>query len=96
MLTVYLCPSEPRTSLRNQAPGDPFPSADADYGGMFGPRGLGNPAFTNNPPAGAMVFNQNYGLAQITDGLLRAGLSEIEIRKVMGENVLRVLRQEMR
>ena len=67
-LQVYLCPSEPRSTLWNQAPADPFPSADADYGGMFGPRGLGNPSFTNNPPAGPMIFNQPISLAQITDG----------------------------
>lgn len=32
------------------------------------------------------------GLAQLTDALLAAGFSENEIRKIMGENVLRVLR----
>ena len=68
VLQVFLCPSEPRKTLWNQAPGDAYPSADADYGGMFGPRGLGSPTFTNNPAAGPMIFNQNYGLAQITDG----------------------------
>jgi prepilin-type N-terminal cleavage/methylation domain-containing protein/prepilin-type processing-associated H-X9-DG protein len=68
VLQVYRCPSEPRKTFWNQAPGDLYPSADADYGGMYGPRGLGNPAFINNPPAGPMVFNQNYSLAQITDG----------------------------
>jgi prepilin-type N-terminal cleavage/methylation domain-containing protein/prepilin-type processing-associated H-X9-DG protein len=68
VLTVYLCPSEPRKSLWNRYPGDPFDSADADYGGMYGPRGLGSPAFTNNPPAGPMIFNQPISLARITDG----------------------------
>ncbi len=67
VLQVYLCPSEPRKTNWNQSPGDPFPSADADYGGMYGPRGL-NPGFTNNPPAGPMIFNQCISLAQITDG----------------------------
>jgi prepilin-type N-terminal cleavage/methylation domain-containing protein/prepilin-type processing-associated H-X9-DG protein len=70
VLQVYLCPSEPRKTYWNQAPGppiDPYPSADADYGGMYGPRALGS-GFTNNPPAGAMVFGQCIGLAQITDG----------------------------
>ncbi|HEY2159410.1 MAG TPA: DUF1559 domain-containing protein [Isosphaeraceae bacterium] len=67
VLQVYLCPSEPRKTLWNQLPGDPFPSSDADYGGVYGPRGL-NPGFTNNPPAGPMIFNQCIGLAQITDG----------------------------
>jgi prepilin-type N-terminal cleavage/methylation domain-containing protein/prepilin-type processing-associated H-X9-DG protein len=68
VLTVYLCPSEPRKSLWNRAPGDAFDFADADYGGMYGPRGLSSPTFTNNPPAGAMIFNQVISLAQITDG----------------------------
>ncbi len=70
VLTVYLCPSEPRQTNWNKYPGpppDPYPSADADYGGMFGPRGL-VPGFTDNPPAGPMIFNQPISLAQITDG----------------------------
>jgi prepilin-type N-terminal cleavage/methylation domain-containing protein/prepilin-type processing-associated H-X9-DG protein len=70
VLAVYLCPSEPRKTFWNQAPGppaDPFPSADADYGGMYGPRALGS-GFTNNPPAGAMIFSQCLGLPQFTDG----------------------------
>jgi prepilin-type N-terminal cleavage/methylation domain-containing protein/prepilin-type processing-associated H-X9-DG protein len=71
VLQVYLCPSEPRKSYWNQYPGpsqpDPYPSADADYGGMYGPRGL-VPGFKNNPPAGPMIFNQCIGLVQITDG----------------------------
>jgi prepilin-type N-terminal cleavage/methylation domain-containing protein/prepilin-type processing-associated H-X9-DG protein len=70
VLEVYLCPSEPRKTYWNQSPGpppDPYPSADADYGGMYGPRGL-VPGFTDNPPAGPMIFNQCISLAQITDG----------------------------
>ena len=70
VLQVYICPSEPRKSYWNQYPGpppDPYPSADADYGGMYGPRGL-VPGFTNNPPAGPMIFNQCISLVQITDG----------------------------
>jgi prepilin-type N-terminal cleavage/methylation domain-containing protein/prepilin-type processing-associated H-X9-DG protein len=68
VLQVYLCPSEPRKTYWNQSPGDVFASADADYGGMYGPRGLSSPTFTNNPPCGPMIFNQNISLAQITDG----------------------------
>ena len=34
-------------------------------------------------------------LAAITDALLRAGVSEAQIRKVMGENMLRVLRARL-
>jgi prepilin-type N-terminal cleavage/methylation domain-containing protein/prepilin-type processing-associated H-X9-DG protein len=70
VMEVYLCPSEPRKTYWNQSPGpppDPYPSADADYGGMYGPRGL-VPGFTDNPPAGPMIFNQCISLAQITDG----------------------------
>ena len=70
VLEVYICPSEPRRSYWNEYPGpppDPYPSADADYGGMYGPRGL-VPGFTDNPPAGMMIFNQCIRLAQITDG----------------------------
>jgi hypothetical protein len=70
VLDVHLCPSEPRNSYWNQNPGpppDPYPSADADYGGMFGPRSLGS-TLTNDPPAGMMIFNQCVSLAQITDG----------------------------
>jgi prepilin-type N-terminal cleavage/methylation domain-containing protein/prepilin-type processing-associated H-X9-DG protein len=70
VLEIYICPSEPRKTLWNQSPGpppDPYPSADADYGGMYGPRGL-VPGFTDNPPAGPMIFNQCISLAQITDG----------------------------
>ena len=50
---VYLCPSEPRKTYWNQSPGpppDPYPSADADYGGMYGPRGLGS--VVHEQPAG--------------------------------------------
>jgi prepilin-type N-terminal cleavage/methylation domain-containing protein/prepilin-type processing-associated H-X9-DG protein len=68
VLQVYLCPSEPRKTDWNRAPGDAFDFADADYGGMFGPRGLSSPTFTNNPPCGPMIFNQAISLAQIIDG----------------------------
>jgi prepilin-type N-terminal cleavage/methylation domain-containing protein/prepilin-type processing-associated H-X9-DG protein len=68
VLQVYLCPSEPRKTFWNQAPGDRYPSADADYGGMYGPRGLSSPTFTNNPPCGPLIFNQTISLAQISDG----------------------------
>jgi prepilin-type N-terminal cleavage/methylation domain-containing protein/prepilin-type processing-associated H-X9-DG protein len=68
VLNIYLCPSEPRKTYWNATPGDVYLSADADYGGMYGPRGLGNPAFTNNPPTGPMIFDQPIALSQITDG----------------------------
>jgi prepilin-type N-terminal cleavage/methylation domain-containing protein/prepilin-type processing-associated H-X9-DG protein len=68
VLNVYLCPTEPRKSLWNRDLGDLWDYADADYGGMYGPRGLGNPTFNNNPPSGPLVFNKIYSLAQITDG----------------------------
>ena len=68
VLNGYLCPSEPRKTLWNQAPGDPFRSADADYGGMYGPRGLVTPPLVNSPPRGAMIYSQCVGFADITDG----------------------------
>ena len=68
VLQIYLCPSEPRKTLWNLNPDDTFSHADADYGGMYGPRGLSSPTFTNSPPTGPMIFNQNISLAQITDG----------------------------
>jgi prepilin-type N-terminal cleavage/methylation domain-containing protein/prepilin-type processing-associated H-X9-DG protein len=68
VLTVYLCPSEPRATSWNRDTGDVFDYADADYGGMYGPRGLSSPVDANNPPRGPMIFNQNVSLAQILDG----------------------------
>ena len=82
VLLVYICPSEPRQTYWNQGvlgaggSDDPtvglvlnqFSHADSDYGGMYGPRGLSSPTFTNNPPCGPMIFNQVISLAQITDG----------------------------
>ena len=68
VLSVFLCPSEPRASYWNQAPGDTFLYADADYGGMYGPRALADPTFRNSPPRGPMIFNRCISLAEITDG----------------------------
>lgn len=68
VMNVYLCPSEPRKTFWNQYPGDPFLAADADYGGMYGPRGLTTPPLLNSPPRGAMIFNLCLGFPQITDG----------------------------
>jgi prepilin-type N-terminal cleavage/methylation domain-containing protein/prepilin-type processing-associated H-X9-DG protein len=68
VVRVYLCPSEPRAALWNRDTADLYDFADGDYGGMFGPRGLGDPAFRNNPPRGPMIFNKVIPLAQIRDG----------------------------
>ena len=73
VLNVYLCPSEPRRSTwnRNALLGDPFLSADADYGGMYGPRGFYGylpSAITNSPPRGAMIADACLGFPQISDG----------------------------
>ena len=68
VLLVYLCPSEPRKSFWNRYPGDKFDHADADYGGMYGERGLSSPTVTNNPPHGPLVFNQTIPFAAVTDG----------------------------
>ena len=68
VLSVYLCPSEPKTSLWNRAPADKFDSADADYGGMYGPRGLLGAGDVNDPPRGTMLFNACVGIQDIRDG----------------------------
>src|SRR5262249_43995255 len=68
VLDVYLCPSEPRTSDFNRYVGDPFASADGDYGGMFGPRGLAAPNDANNPPPRPLGFNLPNSPARIVDG----------------------------
>jgi prepilin-type N-terminal cleavage/methylation domain-containing protein/prepilin-type processing-associated H-X9-DG protein len=68
VLPAYLCPSEPRTSLWHRATGDAYDYADADYGGMYGPRGLRGAGDVNNPPRGAMIFNRCVGLTEISDG----------------------------
>jgi prepilin-type N-terminal cleavage/methylation domain-containing protein/prepilin-type processing-associated H-X9-DG protein len=68
VMTVYLCPSEPRKTLWNQDTGDVFLYADCDYGGMYGPRGLAVSTDLNNPPRGPMIFNQPISVPQILDG----------------------------
>ena len=74
VLNVYLCPSEPRKTLwgKNSNLGDQFLSADADYGGMVGPRGfygyISGLPITNNPNRGAMTNDLCLGFPEITDG----------------------------
>jgi prepilin-type N-terminal cleavage/methylation domain-containing protein/prepilin-type processing-associated H-X9-DG protein len=68
VMTIYLCPTEPRQTFWNRDSSDLFDFADGDYGGMYGPRGLASPSDTNNPPRGPMIFNQNVSIAQILDG----------------------------
>jgi prepilin-type N-terminal cleavage/methylation domain-containing protein/prepilin-type processing-associated H-X9-DG protein len=68
VLSIYICPSEPRASLRAGGPGDSLVYGEADYGGMFGPRGLTARTDTNSPPRGPMIFNQNVSIPQIADG----------------------------
>ncbi len=68
VLSIYLCPSEPRISFWNRDVGGIFDYADGDYGGMYGPRGLAFPSDANNPPRGPVIFNQPVSLAQILDG----------------------------
>ena len=65
LLKIYICPSEPRP-----APSSFFNDGytDADYGGMYGERGLSSPQATNNPPTGPMIFNQPISITDITDG----------------------------
>ena len=68
VLNVYLCPSQPRAENRSKLAADPFLAGDADYGGMYGPRGLTVPPLINNPPRGAMIFDKCLGFNQLTDG----------------------------
>ncbi len=68
VLSIYVCPSEPRASLWGKSSGDTYTYADADYGGMYGPRGLTSKTDTNNPPRGPLIFNQNISIREITDG----------------------------
>ena len=64
VLRVYLCPSEPRRSEWNTLAGDPFPCADADYGGLYGER----MSSRNDPPRGVMIFNRCLSIAEVSDG----------------------------
>ena len=57
-LSVYLCPSSRRPDVRVSGRGV------SDYGGMYGER-ITSP---NNPPKGAMLYNQTLPIAAITDG----------------------------
>ncbi len=61
VLSVYLCPTSIRdeTLIEGRGP--------CDYGGIFGER-ITTP---NNPPKGIMIYDQAYGLAEITDGSSR-------------------------
>ena len=68
VLNVYLCPSQPRAENRSKLAADPFLAGDADYGGMYGPRGLTVPPLINNPPRGSMIFDKCLGITAITDG----------------------------
>ena len=71
VLQVYLCPSEPRKTYWNQYPGpppDPYPSADADYGGMYGPARPGVRLHEQPARRADDLQPVPFGLAQITDG----------------------------
>ena len=57
--------------LWGAASADIYQYSDADYGGMYGPRGLVARTDANNPPRGPMIFNQNVSIPQITDGTSR-------------------------
>ncbi len=57
-LTVYVCPSTPRSSMLTKGMGA------TDYGGIYGERIL----TTNNPPRGVMVYGRAIRLRDITDG----------------------------
>ncbi len=69
VLAVYLCPGRPRRSAVHAAPGDAFASGEADYGGIYGPRGMPRPSDRNDPPQGAFVFWQALKPRDMLDGL---------------------------
>jgi prepilin-type N-terminal cleavage/methylation domain-containing protein/prepilin-type processing-associated H-X9-DG protein len=58
VLSVYLCPTVPRSEERLQGRGA------CDYGGLFGQRIVGN----NNPPNGMMLYDVTLPIAQVRDG----------------------------
>ncbi len=68
VLQIFLCPSAAKDRPWNKGPGDVHESGDSDYGGMYGERGLSSPTFNNNPPRGAMIFNQPIAIPEFTDG----------------------------
>jgi prepilin-type N-terminal cleavage/methylation domain-containing protein len=69
VLGVYLCPAQPRQAARHAGMGDPFPSAESDYGGMYGPRGIPDRFSRNDPPRGAFVYWECFAPRDIVDGL---------------------------
>jgi prepilin-type processing-associated H-X9-DG protein len=58
VLSLYLCPSTPRTTPVSQGRGA------CDYGGIYGERITG----PNNPPKGVMLYDHSVRIADILDG----------------------------
>ena len=69
VLPIYLCPTRARLGTQHAAPGDPFPSGESDYGGIYGPRSIPRPTDRNDPPRGAFIYWRALRPADILDGL---------------------------
>lgn len=71
-LSVFLCPSATYDDLLRKSPDLPGSSihkyARTSYGAIDGERGLRRANATNNPERGAMIFEKNISLREITDG----------------------------
>jgi prepilin-type N-terminal cleavage/methylation domain-containing protein len=73
-IAVFLCSSARHDSLFREYPpptafaAERFPLARTDYGAVNGERTLRSPTATNNPERGAMIFERNISLKDITDG----------------------------
>jgi prepilin-type processing-associated H-X9-DG protein len=71
-LAIFLCPASPKSSLTRKSADLPASStheyARSDYSALSGERALRWPTATNSPERGAMIFEKNISLLQITDG----------------------------
>jgi hypothetical protein len=72
ILPIFLCPSAPNEPLLRKSADLPTDStrqyARTSYGALNGERALRYFGATNNPERGAMIFEKNISVAEITDG----------------------------
>jgi prepilin-type N-terminal cleavage/methylation domain-containing protein/prepilin-type processing-associated H-X9-DG protein len=77
VLPVFLCPTAPNDSRLRKSP-DPLAAgkeyARTNYGAINGERTLRTPTATNSPERGAMIFESNISIKQITDGTSHTAL----------------------
>jgi prepilin-type N-terminal cleavage/methylation domain-containing protein/prepilin-type processing-associated H-X9-DG protein len=71
-LPVFLCPTAPNDPPLKRSADLPASStsvyARTNYGAINGERNLRSPGASNNPERGAMIFEKNIALREITDG----------------------------